>query len=308
MSLVRTPLIVITGPTASGKSEVALRLAEKWNGEIICADSRTVYRGLDIGTAKPSAEDRGRVRHWLLDVVSPEQRFTAVDFQKLAREAISDIRSRGKIPFLVGGSGLYIDSVVLNFVFGPDVDYGQRNRLQSMTVQQLKLLIKKQRLSLPINENNKRHLIRIIEKNNDFTSRSIIPETDTHVFAVDVDKDVIRQRMRARIEHMFASNLMQETQQLLEKFDVHCESMSGNIYPIVARYLAGEISRDEAMELATVRDYQLAKRQRTWLRRHDYVRWLPANQIEHSVDAIVRNSVTLEQNNATIVEEREGYI
>jgi tRNA dimethylallyltransferase len=139
----RTPLIVITGPTGSGKSAIALSLAEKYGGEIICADSRTVYKFMDIGTAKPSLDDQKRVKHWLLDVVNPDDKFSVSDFQELAQKAINNIRSRGKIPFLVGGTGLYIDAVVLDFSFAEKADLELRTELEMLTTEQLKELIKK---------------------------------------------------------------------------------------------------------------------------------------------------------------------
>ena len=103
------PLVVIAGPTASGKTGLAISVAERFNGEIICADSRTIYRGMDVGTAKPTADDRARVPHWGVDLVDPGDRFTAADFKEYPNAKIADIRNRQKIPFLVGGTGLYID-------------------------------------------------------------------------------------------------------------------------------------------------------------------------------------------------------
>lgn len=116
------PLIVITGPTASGKTSAAINLAKKYNGEIICADSRTIYRGMDIGTAKPTPEDQALVPHHGLDLVEPGERFTVADFQQYARLKIEDIRRRGKVPFLVGGTGLYIDAILFGYGFSENND------------------------------------------------------------------------------------------------------------------------------------------------------------------------------------------
>ena len=111
------PLIVVVGPTASGKTSAAIELAKKWDGEIICADSRTIYTGMDIGTAKPRQDERFGVPHWGLDIVNPDEKFTASDFKKYVEDRVRDIRRREKVPFLVGGTGLYIDSVIFNFDF-----------------------------------------------------------------------------------------------------------------------------------------------------------------------------------------------
>lgn len=119
---VEKPLIVITGPTASGKTSAAINLAKKYNGEIICADSRTIYRGMDIGTAKPTSEDQTLVPHHGLDLVEPGERFTVADFKEFADKKIADIRARGKVPFLVGGTGLYVDAIIYRYNFSNDTD------------------------------------------------------------------------------------------------------------------------------------------------------------------------------------------
>lgn len=286
-SSTKSPLIVITGPTASGKSGLALNLSQKWNGEIICADSRTVYKDMNIGTAKPTNEDQKKVRHWLLDIAEPGERFTAADFQKQAREAIKDIRSRGKVPFVVGGTGLYIDALALGFLFGPDVDTDRRARLEKMSTKQLHSLISKQRLVMPENKNNRRHLIRCIEKNNTVTTVKTLPNDDVFVMAVMVGREQLEQNIRLRIDQMFESGLLQETQYLLDKYGDDSEAMTSNAYPILRRLLAREIDESTARELCIIRDRQLAKRQLTWLRRHDHVLWLDKSEIEQKVEQIL---------------------
>ncbi len=282
------PLIVITGPTASGKSSLALKLAKKWGGEIICADSRTIYKGMDIGTAKPTLAEQKAVPHWLLDIAQPGDRFTVADFQRLAFQAITDIRRRGKIPFLVGGTGLYIDAIVLNFVFGPDADNGRRRELESLSVEELLLLHAEQHIALPENAKNKRYLVRNIEKNNALTSRMECPDDDTAVFAIDADNDVLKMRIRERIENMFASNIVYETQQLIQAYGPENEAMTGNMYKIIGRLIDGEITQGEAVRLCETKDWQLAKRQKTWLRRHDFVQWVSAQDAKTAIEAILR--------------------
>lgn len=282
-----TPLIVITGPTASGKSALALDLAKKWGGEIICADSRTIYKGMDIGTAKPSKAEQKVVPHWLLDVAEPGDRFTVADFQKRAFEAINDIRSRNKIPFLVGGTGLYIDAVVLNFVFGPDADFERRSELEKFTVEQLIVLHQQQHIALPENVKNKRYLIRNIEKHNTLTSRNHQPDDSTHMFAIDVENDVLRDRIHTRSKMMFTSGIVSETQQLLSEYGSENEAMTGNIYKVVRQFIDGDISKDEAEHLCETRDWQLAKRQRTWLRRHDFVQWASLDDTKTAIESIL---------------------
>ena len=143
------PLVVITGPTASGKTGLALELAKKYDGEIICADSRTIYRGMDIGTAKPTTIERATVPHHGLDLVEPGERFTAHDFQRIANEAIGDIRKRGHVPFLVGGTGLYIDAVVREYQW-PDT-VADPASFSNSSINELRMMIKNQRLPLAVN-------------------------------------------------------------------------------------------------------------------------------------------------------------
>ena len=157
------PLVVIAGPTASGKTGLAISVAERFNGEIICADSRTIYRGMDVGTAKPTADDQARVPHWGVDLVEPGDRFTAADFKEYANAKIADIRNRQKIPFLVGGTGLYIDSVIFDFQFGISPDEQVRYELEQMNVEQLHYYCRKHNIKLPENSQNKRYIIRAIE-------------------------------------------------------------------------------------------------------------------------------------------------
>ena len=266
------PLVVITGPTASGKTGLALALAERYNGEIICADSRTIYAGMDIGTAKPTAAERRKVPHHGLDVVLPGERFTAKDFQALARQAIDDIRARGKVPFLVGGTGLYIDSVVLDFTW-PEP---KRNpaEFSDNSLDELQSMIKMQHISMPRNERNRLHLINALVRGGEEGRSRDIPQENTVVVAIATDKTMLDDRITTRAYEMFEQGVIDEAASLSERYGWDGVAMSSNIYPIIRRLLAGEISRQQAIEHFITRDRQLAKRQLTWLRRHDYVQWL----------------------------------
>ena len=145
------PLVVIVGPTASGKTALAVRLASRYNGEIICADSRTVYKGMDIGTAKPTPEERALVPHWGLDLVEPGEGFSAADFKAYATATIAQIRARGAVPFLVGGTGLYVDGVVFDYQFGAAPDAAERASYMALTATQLQQLCRERGLALPAN-------------------------------------------------------------------------------------------------------------------------------------------------------------
>ena len=275
----KQPLVVITGPTASGKSDVAMKLAMKYDGEIICADSRTVYKGMDIGTAKPSSDDQKLVPHHLLDVVEPGQRFTVADFQKLALQAIKDIRSRGKIPFLVGGTGLYIDSVILDYQFDVDYDPVQRKKLESMSLDELYDYCKTNNIKLPENYKNKRHVVRNIERGGNVVRSNQQNINTSIVVAVATEKDELRNRIVQRTEHIFESGVVKEAKLLGEKYGWNSESMTGNIYPIIHKLLNDELTIDQAKKKFITQDWRLAKRQMTWLKRNKFIQWVPLNEV-----------------------------
>ncbi|HUA12901.1 MAG TPA: isopentenyl transferase family protein, partial [Candidatus Sulfotelmatobacter sp.] len=166
-----TPLVVIVGPTCSGKSGLGMKLAEYFNGEIICADSWTVRKGVDIGTAKPTPQDRRSIKHHLLDVIEPDAMFNAAEFKKLATKAIADISNRGKLPIMVGGSGLYIDGLLYNYSFLPPSKL--RKKLNTLKLEELiKRADKLNLINTSIDLNNRRHLIRLIEANGDRPTRN----------------------------------------------------------------------------------------------------------------------------------------
>ena len=286
------PLIVITGPTASGKTSLALELAECYDGEIICADSRTVYRGMDIGTAKPTVNERRRVPHHLLDVVEPDEHFSVVDFQRQARAAIADIRSRNKVPFMVGGTGLYIDSVVLNYnidtnTISKEELIRSRKALESKSIEELQQLIKKQRLIMPYNLKNKRHLVGALLRAETPVSADNKPAANVYIVAITTNKDQLEKRIRTRAEQMFAAGVVDEARSLAQIYGWDNESMTGNIYPLLRQVLNAEITQSEALERFVIRDRRLAKRQITWLRRHDYIQWLSPDEVRAYITRIL---------------------
>lgn len=267
------PLIVIVGPTASGKTALAITLAEQFDGEIICADSRTVYKGMDIGTAKPSATDQQRVPHWGLDLVEPGERFTAAEFQSYATDKIAEIRSRGHVPFLVGGTGLYIDSVVYEYQFGEVADQKLRQELELLTLAQLYEYCKNNNVMLPENDKNKRYVVRAIEQKLINNRRRASPIPNTHIVGITTEKEALRAQIERRIEQLLTNGVVEEAKKLGNKYGWDSEAMTGNIYPLVHKYLEGSINDNEFMSNAVTLDWRLAKRQLTWLRRNHFVRW-----------------------------------
>lgn len=268
------PLVVIVGPTASGKTALAIELAEQHNGEIICADSRTVYKGMDIGTAKPSQAEQSRVPHWGIDLIEPGDYFSAADFKNYAVQKIDEIRARGHIPFLTGGTGLYIDAVVFDYQFGEKGDNEKRQKLQQMTLEQLYEYCKNNNVVLPENFKNKRYVIRAIENKGTSPQKRFVPLEQTIVVGIATEKSVLRTRIEQRAEQLFENSVVNEAKTLGKKYGWDNEAMRSNIYPLLRLYLEKDLLLDDVKNKFVTLDWRLAKRQMTWLRRNTFIHWL----------------------------------
>jgi len=273
-----SPLLVIVGETASGKSALAIELALQLNGEIICADSWTVRREVSIGTAKPTAEQQALVPHHLLDIVDPCEDFTAAVFKRLANDKIKDISSRGRLPIMVGGTGLYIDGVLFDFNFLPAGDRGEREVLNLLLIDQLLAKITEQGLELGgIDTRNKRRLIRLLETNGAEQKRQPLRK-NTLILGLQTDRELLTERITARVDAMLADGLEQEVDTLQTKYGWNCEALKGVGYSQWQPYFLGQKS---AAELAVTQHrilkatLDLAKRQRTWFKRNKSIHWLP---------------------------------
>lgn len=272
------PLVVIVGPTSSGKSDLAMQVAREYNGEIICADSRTIYKGMDIGTAKPTSADQKEVPHHLLDVVAPDQHFSAAQFKDLANRAIADISNRGKLPIMVGGTGLYVDAVIFDYQFGEQADPKIRAHLQQMSVEELQQLCRVKNIEMPVNHLNKRHLIRAIELGG-LPKKTTVLRPNTFVVGITTERDVLLQRIQARLHAMIDAGILQETKALGAKYGWNTEAMTGNIYRVFHEVLEGTLTQDEAIEVVVRSDMQLVKRQKTWFKRNPYIIWGTASEL-----------------------------
>jgi tRNA dimethylallyltransferase len=266
-------LLVIVGETASGKSELALRLAERFDGELICADSWTVRREVNIGTAKPSAEEQARVPHYLLDVVSPCEDFTAAVFKELAQAAIKDIAARGKLPIMVGGTGLYIDSVLYDYGFLPAGDRAARESLDSMDVEELLALIKEKGLELgEVDVRNKRRLVRLIETEGEQPQKKAL-RSETLILGLRTDREQLKRRIGRRTDAMLAAGLEAETRQLADRYGWDCEALKGVGYAQWQAYFEGAQNLQETRQKIIKATLDLAKRQRTWFKRNNSIQW-----------------------------------
>lgn len=283
------PLIVIVGPTASGKTSLAIELAEKYEGEIICADSRTIYKGMDVGTAKPTAEERRRVPHWGLDLVKPNESFSAAEFKRYATQKIQEIRERGRTPFLVGGTGLYIDAVVFDYQFGSRPDLQYRSELEDWSLDQLHEYCVYNNINLPENKQNKRYLIRAIEQKGINDKRRKMPIDNSIIVGIATDKQVLRERIERRSEQLFKDGVVKEAIILGKMYGWDSQAMTGNIYPILRLYLNNRITLKDAKDKFTTSDWRLAKRQLTWLRRNNYIKWLPLSEANTYIQSVLAN-------------------
>jgi tRNA dimethylallyltransferase len=277
-----SPLLVIVGETASGKSAAALEVARQCSGEIIGADSWTVYREFNIGTAKPSAKEFAEVPHHLFNIVDAPDGFNAALYKKLANEVIADIQSRGKLPILVGGTGLYIDSVIFDFGFMPPGDPAERERRNVMTIENLLTEAEAGGVSLDrVDIRNKRRIIRALETDGQ-QPKSTELRKNTIVLGIAVPREELRRRVVKRVDTMLEAGLEQEVHKLLQKYGWGVEPMKGIGYREWREYFEGTKTLAQTRERIISSTMKLAKRQRTWFKRNNSIQW--RNNREDIVD------------------------
>jgi len=269
-----SPLIVIVGETASGKTALAIDIAQHYNGEIICADSWTVYKGFDVGTAKPTLEEQQSIPHHMLDIADPAAGFSAAVFQRLAKQTITDIHNRGKLPIMAGGTGLYIDSILYDYGFLPASDPERRQVLNDLSLEDL--LKRADTMGLDtssIDVRNKRRVIRLIENNGVLPTKKPLRD-NTLVLGIRRSQDELRERIVKRVDAMVEAGLADEVRRLGEQYGWNCEPMKAPAYRAFREYIEGTISVDEAKFRMVQNDLKLAKKQRTWFKRNSSIQWL----------------------------------
>jgi tRNA dimethylallyltransferase len=280
-------VLVIVGPTAVGKSQVGLHLAQILTGEIVSADSMQVYKLMDIGTAKPTPEEQKLVRHHLIDVVYPWEKFSVARYQELADRAIQDILHRGRTPIVVGGTGLYVTALLDGFLF-PDKGHTKtRRRLEKVAQTSPQLLYQRLQEVDPeaaakIHPQNLRRVIRALEVYYD-TKKPIslhqreaqrkTPRYQALFFGLTMPRDLLYERINRRVDGMMAAGLLEEARRLME-YGPSVTSMQALGYKELWRYLRGECSLEEAVELLKRDTRRYAKRQYTWFRRDERIRWI----------------------------------
>jgi tRNA dimethylallyltransferase len=294
------PIILIAGQTAVGKTDVAISLAKIINAEIISVDSMQVYKGMDIGTAKPTLKQRVEVPHHLIDILEIRDSFDAARFVKLAKEAIEDIKSRNKRVIMCGGTGLYFKALIEGIGSGPEPDKKLRAELENIRLEMLlnELKEKDPDTFAVIDKNNKRRVIRAVEvirlTGKPFSSlksrwgaedESILG--DYRFFGLKREPGDLRQRINIRVDKMFEMGLVEETRKLLELgLEQNPTAMQALGYRQVVEYLKGIRSLEDTINLVKIRTWQFARRQMTWFKRHSKLEWINVAK-DTSVEQVV---------------------
>ena len=271
MNKSKTPIIAIVGPTASGKTSLGIAIAKLIGGEILCCDSRTVYKGMTIGTSAPSQKEQSGIPHHLLEIREPDKQINAAQFKEICLSTIENIKSRGKIPILVGGSGLYIDSIIFNYSYEPQ-DTVLRDSLANKTLDELQKIISEKNLELPINEKNPRHLISAIMNKGRDKDRELID--DCLVIGISVDREVLVSSIKARTERMIKQGLETEVRALVDQYGWDIEPMRSIGYMEFKGYIENKINKDELKALINKDTFNYAKRQKTWFKRNKNIHWI----------------------------------
>ena len=295
-------VIVICGPTASGKTALSIELAKKINGEIISSDSMQIYKDMDIGTAKPSKEEMQGIPHHLIGFVEPSQRYSVAEFKKDAEVAIEAVLAKGKTPIVVGGTGLYVDSLIYGIEY-QDIELDEKYR------QELEERAEKEGLSKIYEEakkidpqamekislNDKKRIFRVLEiykatgKNKteqEIESRKNEVKYDYKVFAINWDREILYERINKRVDIMIGQGLIEEVQQLLEKYDEFPTAMQGLGYKEVVEFLQGEILKEEMIEKIKMETRRYAKRQITWFKKNKQTIWIGPKDLQRILDEI----------------------
>ena len=291
-------VIVIVGPTASGKTATSIRVAKELNGEIISADSMQIYKDMNIGTAKPTFEEMDGIKHYLIDVVSPDEEFNVAKYKDMAETAIEEILAKEKVPIVVGGTGLYVNTLVDAIEFadiGEDIEY--RNEMLKRAKAEGAKVIHDELASIDkdaansIDVNNVRRVIRALEiykltgktkTELDMESRKEV-KYDYKMYGVDWPRDVLYERIEKRVDIMLDDGLVDEVKSLMEKYEFSKTAIQGLGYKEVVEFLNGVISYDEMVQKLKMETRRYAKRQLTWFRRDKRICWCNVDEIAEKI-------------------------
>ena len=283
-------VIVICGPTASGKTSFSIELAKRINGEIVSCDSMQIYKDMTIGTAKPTIEEMQGIKHYLIEFVSPEERYSVADYKKAAIDAIHTIINKGKVPIVVGGTGLYVEALIYGIEY-PEIEIDLEYRKKLEEIEKSEGLEKLYEMASSIDEeaikkispNDSKRICRILEiyhstgKNKtevEIESRKKGPEFDFIVFGINMDREKLYERINKRVDIMLDNGLVEEVRNLLNKYKKFPTAMQGLGYKEAKEYINGEITKEEMIEKIKMESRRYAKRQLTWFRKYKNIIWI----------------------------------
>ena len=283
-------VIVICGPTASGKTALSIELAKKINGEIVSADSMQIYKDMNIGSAKVTKEEAQGIKHYLIDCVSPDERYSVADYKRDATNAIQAILQKGKIPIVVGGTGLYINSLIYEISYQDiEIDDVYRAELEKLKEEKGMPYLYEQALKIDpeaaqkISATDFKRVARILEIYHATGKTKTEQETESRlnenpydykVFAIDYDREKLYERINRRVDIMWQNGLIQEVKGLLKKYKEMPTAMQGTGYKEVKYYLDGKLTEREMLELIKQETRRYAKRQFTWFKKNKQTIWI----------------------------------
>ena len=296
-------VIVICGPTASGKTALSIELAKRINGEIVSCDSMQIYKEMDIGSAKPTVEEMQEIKHYLVDFVSPEKRYSVSEYKEDASKAIEEIINKGKTPIIVGGTGLYLNSLIYNIQYNEmEVDLNYRRELEKEAEEYgLEVLYNRAKEIDPeamekVSANDKKRITRVLEIYNatgrnktelEKKSRKEVPYNYL-IFGINMERSILYDRINKRVDIMLEQGLIEEVKNLINKYSNMPTAMQGLGYKEVKEFLDGNISKEEMIEKIKMETRRYAKRQITWFKRIENIIWLDGlNKTEENVNSIM---------------------
>ena len=296
-------VIVICGRTASGKTSLSISLAKKINGEIVSCDSMQIYKEMDIGSAKPTVEEMQEIKHYLVDFVSPEKRYSVSEYKEDASKAIEEIINKGKTPIIVGGTGLYLNSLIYNIQYNEmEVDLNYRRELEKEAEEYgLEVLYNRAKEIDPeamekVSANDKKRITRVLEIYNatgrnktelEKKSRKEVPYNYL-IFGINMERSILYDRINKRVDIMLEQGLIEEVKNLINKYSNMLTAMQGLGYKEVKEFLDGNISKEEMIEKIKMETRRYAKRQITWFKRIENIIWLDGlNKTEENVNSIM---------------------
>ena len=287
-------VIVICGPTASGKTSLSVELAKKCNGEIISADSMQIYKEMNIGTAKVTLEEMQGIKHYMIDIVSPTERYSVAEFKVQAEKAIEEILKKGKTPIIAGGTGLYVNSLIYNIQYNDikiDEEYRkyleervEKEGLQSLYEEAKKIDFEAMK---SISKNDQKRILRVLEMYHqtgktktelEKESRKEEVKYDYKVYAISLAREELYKRINKRVDIMIEQGLIEEVENLLKKYNKFPTAMQGLGYKEVVEYLDKKITKEEMIEKIKMETRRYAKRQITWFKKIENVKWIQGNE------------------------------